>query len=62
MGPKTGRPVSEGGKKNKLLQVRMDEQSIKLLDDCAQKAQTTRSEVVREGIHLFSKELDAQKK
>lgn len=61
MSPRTGRPPSENPK-DKRLQVRVDEQTINILDDCAKKANTNRSEIVREGIELVKKKLDGQKK
>ena len=60
MSPRTGRPPSENPK-DKRLQVRVDEQTITLLDECAKKANTTRSEIVREGIELVKEKLDGQK-
>ena len=43
-----GRPTDNP--KNKLIQIRMDDESINKLDYLAQKKQTTRSEVIRDGI------------
>ena len=60
MNPRTGRPPSENPK-DKRLQVRVDEQTITLLDECAKKANTNRSEIVREGIELVKEKLDGQK-
>lgn len=56
--PRTGRPVGEDGKKNKLLQVRIDEKTLEKLDYCAERLNLNRSDVVRSGIQLVSKQLD----
>ena len=55
-----GRPPIENPK-DKRLQVRVDESTIKLLDECANKKGTNRSEIVREGIELVSEQLDKEK-
>lgn len=61
MSPRTGRPVSENGKKSKLLQIRVDELTLKQLDNCAEQLKSTRSDVVREGIKLVSDKLMRKK-
>ena len=61
MSPRTGRPPVENPK-DKRLQVRVDEHTIKNLDECAKRAKTNRSEIVREGIELVKEKLDRQKK
>ena len=41
--------------KNRLLQVRLDDDTVKTLDECAARLRTTRSEIVRKGIaHMHS--------
>ena len=57
MSPRTGRPLSENGKKDKLLQVRMDDTTLAVLDECTKKTKLSKSEVVRKGISLFSESL-----
>lgn len=61
MSPRTGRPKSESPK-SKLLQVRMDEESMQQLDECADKKNTTRAEIVREGIRSVYNSLKGAKK
>ena len=62
MSPKTGRPLS-ASPKDKLLQVRMDAHWMEVLDSCAEDKQTTRAEIVREGILLVREAIDnGQKK
>ena len=60
MSPRTGRPKSATAR-DKLLQVRMGEQEMALLDSCAQDRQTTKAEIIREGITLVRKKIDAEK-
>ena len=57
LSPRTGRPKSEAPK-DKLLQVRMDEQWMTLLDSCARDKDTTRAEIIREGILLVREAID----
>lgn len=57
MSPRTGRPISEDGRKDKLLQVRLDKRSLQTLDKCAKELETTRSTAVREGISVLAKRL-----
>lgn len=60
MSPRTGRPPSEEAKR-KLLQVRLDDKTLEMLDECAKAKNTTRSEIVREGIALVKEKSDKQK-
>jgi hypothetical protein len=46
---KKGRPVSENPK-DYMLRVRMDEQTLRQLDECCEAENLSRSEVVRKGI------------
>lgn len=48
MSNKMGRPTESP--KNKLLQVRVDNETLNKLDFCANSTQTSRSDVVRKGI------------
>lgn len=50
MAAKKGRPVSENPK-DYMLRVRMDEQTLRQLDECCEAENLSRSEVVRKGIH-----------
>jgi len=61
MSPRTGRPKSDSPK-TKLLQVRMDEESMKKLDECAEAKNTTRAEIVREGIEMVRASLEEETK
>ena len=62
MSAKMGRPISEDGKKDKLLQVRLDEKTLSDLDQCTKELDTTRSNAVRMGISLLKMYLEGQKK
>lgn len=51
MSPRTGRPISEDGRKDKLLQVRLDEKTLQKLDKCAAALEFNRSDAIRMGIN-----------
>lgn len=51
MSPKMGRPISEDGRKDRLLQVRLDEKTLKKLEKCADTLDISRSDAVRFGIN-----------
>ena len=53
---KMGRPPSENPK-NKTLRVRVDDETLKKLDDCSTKLSANRSDVVRQGIDMVSESL-----
>lgn len=48
---KIGRPVSPDSK-HTMFRVRLDDSSMKKIDECAEKLNITRSEVVRKGIDM----------
>ena len=58
MSPRTGRPIKGESKRDKSLQLRMSEQELGLLDECANRLQTSRTDVVNKGIQLVKAELD----
>lgn len=58
MSPRTGRPIKGASKRDKSLQLRMSEDELKLLDECAQRLNVTRTDVVNKGVLLVKKELD----
>lgn len=58
MPPRTGRPVKGKSKRDKSLQLRMSEQELQLLDECANKLHQSRTDVVNHGIQLVKAELD----
>jgi len=53
---KIGRPPSENPK-DKTLRVRVDDETLKKLDDCSAKLSSNRSNVVRKGIDMVSDSL-----
>lgn len=57
MSPRTGRPPIDNAK-GFLLQVRIDQETKKQLDQCVKERGTTRSEVVREGIKKVAQETE----
>lgn len=55
MSPKTGRPHSNNPK-GTMIRVRMDEETVKKLDLCAETLKTTKSEIIRMGINKIAEE------
>ena len=53
---KMGRPPSENPLSERIY-LRVDKETKEVLDDCAEKMDATRSEVVRKGIYLVQDEL-----
>jgi Fe-S cluster assembly ATPase SufC len=58
MPPRTGRPIKGESKRDKSLQLRMSEQELNLLDECAARLKASRTDVVNKGIQLVKSELD----
>lgn len=58
LAPRTGRPIGEDGRKDKLLQIRVDQVTLEKLEFCAKKMQCSRSEVIRKGIQLILDHLE----
>ena len=56
MGPKPGQRLTDNPK-DFLLQVRLDAETKKDLDECAEKLNLDRSKVVRKGIQMVKKSL-----
>lgn len=56
MSPRTGRPHKENPKDTRI-QIRLDKETLEKLDKCAEKKNTTRSGIIREGIDLVNEEL-----
>lgn len=52
-----GRPKIENPK-NVRLEIRLTKQENELLTECAEKMQTTKTEVINKGVRLVKKELD----
>lgn len=48
MNAKRGRPTESP--KTAMVRVRMDEETVKMMDECAEKMNTTRSDIIRTGI------------
>lgn len=56
MSPRTGRPTSN--KKTERLEIRLAPNEAALLEECAEKMGTTKTDVIMEGVKLVKKELD----
>ena len=61
MSPRTGRPKIGEEKRDIKMQMRMNEEELKLLDECAASIKGTRSDVIRRGIYLVKAEMDEKK-
>ncbi|WP_303997111.1 ribbon-helix-helix protein, CopG family [Megamonas hypermegale] len=53
---KIGRPTTSP--KNTMIRVRMDDETIKKMDSCAKKLNTTRSEIIRNSIVEFYQKMN----
>lgn len=60
MSPRTGRPKSDNPKSTQLA-VRLDEETLKQLDEVAEKNSETRVQTIRRGIKVLHSELDKKK-
>ncbi len=58
MPPRTGRPIKGTSRRDKYLQIRVTVEELELLDECVKQLQTTRTEVVLQGIRLVKSDLD----
>ena len=61
MSPRTGRPVQGESRKDHKLQIRMSNEELATLDECAERLNTTRKAVVNKGVQLAKKALDTKK-
>lgn len=58
MTAKTGRPVQGESKKTLRLQLRLNQEEMQMIDDCAEKLGANRTETVIKGVSLLKDELD----
>ena len=58
MSPRTGRPIKGASKRDKSLQLRMSQDELELLDECAKRLNKSRTDVVNHGIRLVKEALD----
>lgn len=56
MSYKMGRPLSDNPK-GKRVGVRLDEDTLRTLDDCCKKLDQSKSEIIRTGINLVANQL-----
>ena len=61
MSPRTGRPKSENPKSIET-RIRMDKETAETLAWCASQKDTTKSDIIREGINLVKKQIEDNKK
>lgn len=62
MSPRTGRPIKGDTPKDSRINIRLDSEEMLLLDECAQRLKSTKTEVLMRGIQLVKKELDEGEK
>lgn len=55
MSPRTGRPPKMGKSKNVSLQLRITEETANKLQECSEKLNISRTEVIEQGIDLIHK-------
>lgn len=58
MSQKTGRPIKGTSKRDKNLQIRINTEELALLDECAERLDISRTDVINKGIMLVKNELD----
>lgn len=56
-----GRRIQGESKKELRLQLRLNREEMALIDECAEKTESTRTEVVMRGVKLVKLELDKKK-
>lgn len=60
MSPRTGRPKSDNPK-NVRLELRLTQNEARLLQECADRLNTSRTDIINQGIKKIKDELDAKK-
>ena len=58
MSPQMGRPIKGTSKRDKSLQLRMSQEELDILDECAKRLDESRTDVVNRGIQLVKEKLD----
>lgn len=56
MSPRTGRPPKAGTTKNVRLEIRLTEEKAEQLKKCAERLNTSRSDVIERGIDMVDRE------
>lgn len=62
MSPRTGRPLKGETKKEIRLQLRLNSEENALIEECAERMNTTRIDVVMQGIKMVKAKLDEKQK
>jgi len=60
--PRTGRPLKGETKKEIRLQLRLNSEENALIEECAERMNTTRIDVVMQGIKMVKAKLDEKQK
>lgn len=58
MSPRTGRPIKGSGKRDKTFATRLSQEELSLLNECSERLNAPRTDVIVKGIRLVKKELD----
>lgn len=59
MSPRTGRPTTN--KKTKRLEIRLTNDELNILEECATKLKVSKTEVINRGVWLLKSSLDEKK-
>lgn len=57
MSPKTGRPPKQGSPRNKDINIRLTEQELKDINECAEIMGISRTDTIMKGIELLKAEI-----
>ncbi len=58
MSPRTGRPPKGDASRKRNLNIRVTENEAQMIQDCADRLSTTRTEVIVQGVKMVKAELD----
>ena len=58
LSPRTGRPIKGTGKRDKKFQIRISADELKLLDECSERLNISRTDTINKGVLLVKQELD----
>lgn len=61
MSPRTGRPVKGDGRRDNKLTIMLTDSERDMLNECAERKKTARTDVIIEGIKLVKQNLDIKK-
>lgn len=62
MSPRTGRPKKGETRRGVQITIKLNDDEMQMLNECAERKGKTRTDVVVEGVRMVKQELDEQKK